>query len=88
MRSSLAQKQCFVTADVCYAPPWTYNARVCHVAGEFCVTKAWWSGGSRQDAGHVYTCDAERHPPYCGVAVDGVTLSHKEDAHGRGHLSP
>ena len=40
-------------------PPGQYNARVCHVAGEFCVTEACWSGGSRHDACRVYTCDAE-----------------------------
>ena len=88
MRPSLAQKKCFVTTDVCYAPSWTYHARVCHVAEEFGVTEACEAGGSRDDAGRVYTCDAERHPPHCGVAADGVTFSHKEDAHGRGHISP
>src|SRR5438128_2012674 len=38
MRPSLAQKKCFVTADVCYAPPWRGNACVCHWAGALCVT--------------------------------------------------
>ena len=67
MHLSLAQKKCFVPAEVCYAPLWKYQARACHVAGQLCVTEAWWSGGARHDTCRVYTDDAERHPAHSGV---------------------
>ena len=35
LNTSLAQKKCFVTADVCYAHSWQNNARVCHFVGSF-----------------------------------------------------
>src|SRR5712692_3377585 len=63
----LAQKKCFVTADVCYAHPWQCNARLCHVARGFCVTAVRRSVCPHCAPSLADACDADRRHTHRGV---------------------
>src|SRR5262252_6393140 len=61
----LAQKKCFVTADVCYAHLSSCHAGVCDVAEGFCVTAAGLPEASRFPTRRMRMDEVEFHgePP-------------------------
>ena len=65
MRPSLAQKKCFVIANVCYAHPSSGHTCVRYVAEEFCVTAAGLHEASRFPARRMIMDEVAWHggPP-------------------------